>query len=340
MHVFLYEWITGGGLVNEAGRLPASLLVEGSAMVTALAADFAAINGATVTVLRDARLFDLALPDCEIIEIHSAVDRQQELQRLAAAADWTLIVAPEFDGILRSTVTAARNANGRLLNATDDFIALASDKHRTAERLRASGVPAPAGQILEADEEKLPLDFAYPGVLKPRDGAGSQHTLLVSGPGDEPAPYPWQRRLERFCPGRAASVGVLCGDAGMFPLPPCWQHLSADERFTYRGGSTIQEGHLAQRARSLALHALTALPPAHGYVGVDIVLGAAPNGGEDSVIEVNPRVTTSYVGLRAIVEQNLAESMLQVARGEGPTISASDRAVEFSASGVLRPQLW
>ena len=39
MNVFLYEWITGGGLVEESGRLPASLLVEGSAIIAALAAD-------------------------------------------------------------------------------------------------------------------------------------------------------------------------------------------------------------------------------------------------------------------------------------------------------------
>ena len=36
MHVFLYEWITGGGLIRESGSLPQTLLREGSAMAAAL----------------------------------------------------------------------------------------------------------------------------------------------------------------------------------------------------------------------------------------------------------------------------------------------------------------
>jgi predicted ATP-grasp superfamily ATP-dependent carboligase len=336
MHIFLYEWITGGGLVDDAGRLPASLLAEGSAMITALAADFAAIEGSVVTVLRDARLTDLPLNGCKVIEVHASIDRRAEFDRLAATADGTLVVAPEFDGILRATVAQARVATGRSLNASDEFIALTSDKHRTAEHLRAAGIAAPIGRVLEADEEKLPPDFPYPGVLKPLDGAGSQHTLLVYGSGDEPAPYPWPRRLEQFCPGRAASVAVLCGQSRYYPLPPCWQNLSVDGRFTYRGGSTISETDLRERATTLALEALAALPPANGYIGVDLALGAAIDGSEDVVIEVNPRLTTSYVGLRAAVQQNLAQAMLRAASGGDVQITQREAVVEFSADGTVR----
>ena len=40
MHIFLYEWITGGGLVEEPGPLPASMLAEGAAMVTGFGGGF------------------------------------------------------------------------------------------------------------------------------------------------------------------------------------------------------------------------------------------------------------------------------------------------------------
>jgi predicted ATP-grasp superfamily ATP-dependent carboligase len=53
-----------------------------------------------------------------------------------------------------------------------------------------------------------------------------------------------------------------------------------------------------------------------GYVGIDLILGAAPDGAGDSVIEINPRVTTSYIGLRHLCRDNLAEKMLRVAKGE------------------------
>ena len=333
MHVFLHEWITGGGLVDESGRLPISLLAEGSAMVSALAADFLRIDGCQVTVLRDVRLTELPLTGCNIIEVHSSSHKTKEFNRLAAGADWTLVVAPEFDGILRQTVSQVRTVGGRSLNASDGFIAVASDKHRTADCWHRADVPAPLGRLLDADEPKLPADFQYPAVLKPLDGAGSQHTLLVDGHADEPPPYPWRRRLERFCPGRPASVAIVCGDATRQTLPPCWQQLSSDGRFNYRGGSLIREAVLAERASALSLRALAALPPAHGYIGVDLVLGDASDGSDDVAIEVNPRLTTSYVGLRAVMKQNLAQAMLTAAAGDDLQLTAADFGVEFSAEG-------
>ena len=59
MHIFLYEWATGGGLVEEPGPLPASLVREGAAMIGALAADLVRIEGCRVTALRDPRVLQL-----------------------------------------------------------------------------------------------------------------------------------------------------------------------------------------------------------------------------------------------------------------------------------------
>jgi tyramine---L-glutamate ligase len=68
-------------------------------------------------------------------------------------------------------------------------------------------------------------------------------------------------------------------------------------------------------------------------VGGDLILGREPDGSEDCVIEVNPRLTTSFVGLRAAARSNLAEAMLQIAQGEEGNIQFADRAIEFDSSG-------
>jgi tyramine---L-glutamate ligase len=112
MHIFLYEWVTGGGLVESDGRLPASLLAEGSAMISALAADFAALHETQVTVLRDARLTEPQLAGCEVNEIHSSLDLREHFDRIAAQADWSLVVAPEFDGHLQAAVAHVRRVGG------------------------------------------------------------------------------------------------------------------------------------------------------------------------------------------------------------------------------------
>jgi tyramine---L-glutamate ligase len=335
MHVFLYEWVTGGGLMEQPGRLPTSLLAEGSAMISALAADFAAVDGCRVTVLRDMRAADLPLGRCEVVEVQSPSDWREEFERLAAAADWSLVIAPEFDAILRDALNRAREAGARLLNASDEFVAIASNKQSTAERLHAANIPAPDAVIFEAEEEKLPSHFPYPAVLKPLDGAGSQHTLLVTGPHDDPPPYPWPRRLERFYPGRPASVAALSGPAGRRMLQPCWQRLSDDGRFTYEGGALVSVAELARRATALATRALDAMPPALGYIGVDLVLGNDPDGGEDVVIEINPRLTTSYVGLRRAVRENLPHAMVEVAEGRDVELSVRRDAIEFAADGAV-----
>ena len=334
MHLFLYEWTTGGGLISETGQIPPSLLREGTAMASALAADFAKILGCRVTLLRDVRLDTLTFPGCEVIEIQSAGEWREEFNRLAGEADWTLAIAPEFDRILLQTAQRIIDARGRTLNASHEFIALASNKHRTAERLTAAGVPAPRGRLFPEGEEKLPADFSYPAVLKPVDGAGSQDLYVIASHRDEPPSYAWERRLEEFKPGRAASVTAICGPAGPTLLPPCWQRLSDDARLSYQGGALINESALAERASILAKRALDAMPPARGLVGVDLVLGAGAHGDDDAVIEINPRATTSYVGLRQAVDQNLAQVLLSAIEGKQADVTLRHPHIEFADDGT------
>ena len=260
MHVFLYEWITGGGLIREPGQLPPSLLREGAAMARALAADFAKIPGCRVSVLRDVRLDTLPFPGCDVVEIQSLSEWGEDFDRLATEADWSLVVAPEFDRILERTTRRVVAAGGRTLNASPEFIALASNKQHTAERLREEGIAAPHGVIFAEGEAKLPADFAYPAVLKPVDGAGSQDLCIVASHRDEPPSYAWGRRLEEFRPGRSASVAAICGESSTIMLPACTQRLSEDSRLTYLGGALVSEPPLAERASQLAQRALAAMP--------------------------------------------------------------------------------
>ncbi len=332
MHIFLYEWTTGGGLVEEPGALPESFVREGTAMIGALAADLVRIDGCRVTVLRDPRVLHLALPGCEFVDVLSSFSHREEFERLAAEADATIVIAPEFDHILLKSASCVLQSGGRLLSPSSEFVRIAADKQRTCDALAAAGVPVPLGRMLDTDEP-LPADVSYPAVLKPVDGAGSQDTYVVSGPHDAVPAYAWPRRLERFVPGLAASVAVLCGPAGRVPLVPCQQRLSDDGRLRYRGGQLPLAPGLAERAVTLARRALEALPPAVGYVGVDLVLGRDADGSEDYVIEVNPRLTTSYVGLRAAAQTNLAEAMCHVAQGEPVEVTSNGRHVEFDSDG-------
>ncbi|MEO8009008.1 MAG: methane monooxygenase/ammonia monooxygenase subunit A, partial [Betaproteobacteria bacterium] len=101
--------------------------------------------------------------------------------------------------------------------------------------------------------------------------------------------------LFRLPIGATASIGLLRGPAGTFALPACAQRIKDDGRFEYLGGIAPIATDLAARARRLALASAAVMPTWTGYIGLDLVLGAADDGSEDFVIEVNPRLTTSYV---------------------------------------------
>jgi predicted ATP-grasp superfamily ATP-dependent carboligase len=333
MHIFLYEWATGGGLVEESGGLPSSLLREGAAMIGALVSDIVKIQDFRVTALRDPRALQLTLPHATLVDVLSQSSHWEEFERLTTTADATMIIAPEFDKILWNAARYVVNCGGRLLSPSPEFIRITGDKQQTCRALASAGVPMPHGTVLQGDEPLPPNFNFYPAVLKPVDGAGSQDTYLVTSPHDALPAYAWPRRLEGFVPGLAASVAVLCGPTCRVPLAPCRQRLSDDGRFRYLGGELPLAWGLAERASRLAERAVAALPPAVGYVGVDLVLGSDPTGAEDVVIEVNPRLTTSYVGLRAAAKSNLAQAIWNVANGETVNVEFAERPIEFDACG-------
>lgn len=309
-----------------------SLLREGRAMAVAIAEDFLSA-GFRVLMLRDSRLPANALadrPGLHVREVGTAFEERQAYLELVNAADWSLLIAPETDGVLFDRAATAIQAGARLLSPIPEFISIAAEKTQTLQRLCGRGVPVPRGVTLAA-AAVLPQDFPYPAVRKPIDGAGSCGVEWIADAKAPPVCYP--ARLEQYCPGRAASVAMICGSKAIIPLPACAQRL---ESFAYQGGETPLAPELACRAERLALSALSALPVTTGYVGIDLVLGDAADGSEDVVIEVNPRLTTSYIGLRVACRDNLAMAMVQAAEGRIGRCRFDSRRVVFDADGTWR----
>ncbi len=330
LEVFVFEFVTGGGFL-DVPQPPPSLLAEGRAMLRAVLEDFCRLPRVNVTVTSDHR-FPLEVPDCRVSEVSTIPLCQRAFAGLAGRADWTVVIAPEFDGLLQQYAHSALAAGGRLLGPSPECIEIASDKQQTADRLRSAGVPVPEGVRLQPGAE-LPDRFPYPAVLKRLDGAGS---LDICGIADAAAaavhgPVSMASRLERFVTGTPASVAVLCGPQGRQALVPCRQQISDDGRFLYQGGITPLQGDFADRAQQLAVDAIACLPGPMGYLGVDLVLGDEAAG--DVVIEINPRLTTSYVGLRAVYPHNLAQAMWTVAEGGRVELLPSGKCVAFDASG-------
>jgi predicted ATP-grasp superfamily ATP-dependent carboligase len=104
--------------------------------------------------------------------------------------------------------------------------------------------------------------------------------------------------VQEYVNGLAASVSLISNGKKAVALSLIKQQItlaSAEFESCYAGGCVPLEHPMKARALSLAEHLVESCPGLRGYVGVDVILA------DDNVyiVDVNPRLTTSYVGLHA-----------------------------------------
>jgi predicted ATP-grasp superfamily ATP-dependent carboligase len=287
---------------------PGSRVREADMMVRALIRDLHEVPGLAVHTTRDHRLPGIA--HAATIVIAPGDDPLTSFDRGLAAADAAWIIAPETGGELERLSRRVVQAGVRLLGSSPGAVAVAASKHATAECLSTAGLPV-IPTFLVADE--LPL---YPGrwVVKPDDGAGAEATIrcwdaeaaqeMLS---DGLVAQPW-------IGGDSLSLSLLCHESSTTLMSINRQEISiADDRVSLAGivvnAFGDRDGFFAELGRLVA----AAIPGLHGYVGVDLILSE----GAPSILEVNPRVTTSYCGLRAARGINPAALLLRAIDGGG-----------------------
>ena len=301
-----------------------TLRTEGLAMMTALVKDFSEIPNVEVVSTLDDRLTSVIPSLFELdnvyLETISVSSHLSTFERLCHTSDCVLVIAPESCGILEQMTRAAADRGARLLSPDLETVSLFGNKQKTAAWLESHNIPTTIGTEGNslADFQDLKDEFSFPAVLKPVDGAGSMDLRMVRTL-DELQQLKWRDhgsyRLESFVPGIPASVSVLLGNSSHHPiiLHPCQQLLRSDT-LEYQGGRLLPHGEFCRRAMALADRVASEiakrLPDSRGYLGIDMVLGDGSEGSVDRVIEINPRMTTSYVGLRAATNQNLANAIL------------------------------
>jgi len=300
--------------------------------------------------MRDAIVADLRRLPGVVVEI---VERRRFFRGALRRADAALVIAPETRGILARLSRAVEDEGCRLLGPSAGAVRLAADKLGTARCLQAAGVLAPRTEAVRFASARRSLRaWPVPFVVKPRDGCGCQGVVVVPGRREIDHAIRSVRRATRradflvqeYVRGQDASVSVIAA-GGLLTLGLNRQRLRGGRTPAYAGGETFYPHRLAPAAAAAARAAVAAFsaacPGVRGYVGVDLVLGDS----EATVIEINPRLTTSYVGLRLSVEENIAGLIIGAALGRAlPERVTVRRRCRFRADGntalmiALRPQ--
>lgn len=306
MNLFVFEMVTGGGL---AGRpLPPGLAQEGDLMLSALLRDLRDVPDARVTTSRDPRLPPHPIPRVAAIAPAPGEDPWALFARGANAADAAWPVAPETGGALERLARRTLAIGKSLVGTRPEAVRLTASKWETARVLDAAGIPSVP--TFAAGERLPPLGGGW--VVKPDDGAGCGGVVTVpdwraaagrlTGDDQKLVAQPW---IE----GCALSLSLLCceGQATLLSCNRQHVHLAGGRPALHAitvNALRDSEGRYARLAGRVA----AAIPGLWGYVGVDLVLSADG----PVVLEINPRLTTSYCGLRAAVGVNVAALVLDL----------------------------
>lgn len=304
--MLVYEFLSAGALVaGVSAQEQAELRAQGMAMRDAMLADLCALPGLRVACV----VGDTGGPEVAGIEALAARPGEPHaglLRRAAQEGAGIWAVAPETGGELEALARAVPAA--RWLGCTPEAIALAASKSATCRHLTPRGIAVP----------EAPPHAPGAWVVKPDDGAGATDTRRHASFAAAQADAQQRMRrgtsctLEPWIDGEALSLSLCCreGEAQLFSINR--QQIEVDAQGTVhflgvQAAAIEPRSERGTRLAALAHEVSRALPGLRGFVGIDLVWHAQRG---PVVIEVNPRLTTAYVGLSGRLGFNVARHLL------------------------------
>jgi predicted ATP-grasp superfamily ATP-dependent carboligase len=314
LKILIYEYFSSGAggahALEKDGFAIADALLRDLSRIPAL--ELITVLSKAVTKTRPAGFLG------ERIAIRSGGESEDGFREALAQCDSALIIAPETRGI-SARLTGIAESMTKLLGSSQEAVALAGDKAATARLWEGGALPMPRWAILE--RAGLPKGFSFPVIVKPVRGAGGEGVRIIRSPAQLEAWIAYQKDMEaeRFLvqelvSGEAVSVSCFVRDGKAEPLCLNLQHIGAEDTPVFLGVTVPYRHRLAKQAMELAGRACGMIPGLKGLVGVDLILG--PEG--PVVLEINPRPTFAYLGLRRAASRNLAELLLACSEEASP----------------------
>jgi predicted ATP-grasp superfamily ATP-dependent carboligase len=352
LRLIVYEHISGGGCIGQP--IPPSVLSEGFGMLRTIVSDFKKA-GHEVTILVDERLTKLKSPieADHIIPVSYPQEHKKLLRNAAKTNDAIYVIAPETGDTLHSLVKLAERTGKVSLNCESSAIQKVSDKTVLYETLKKNGLPTPKTIVLKIADDlsefkrAIKRTLSYPVVVKPADGVSCGGLSIVNEDAQvrkavaKIKAESKEKRfiIQEFVEGEAASVSLLAArgiELGISLNKQTIKLASPEAISRYEGGIVPFNHPLKQEAFATAEKTAESFSGLAGYVGVDLVL--AEN--KPFVIDVNPRLTTSYIGLCKIADFNIAQASVDcVLKRKLPAKPESHGYVYFSKTEAPKPTI-
>jgi tyramine---L-glutamate ligase len=278
---------------------------EGALMRDALLRDLSELKY-EISSSVDARL---RMPEncAECVVVQADDDVWQIWKAQIRASDAVFIIAPETDGTLHYLTQMAGLESALVLGCGLASIAITSDKMATYLALEAAGIAT----IPTYTFENWPKSH-WIWLAKPNDGAGCSDTACFNNADD--LQY-WIERndkqlthvIQAYQPGDAASISCVMKKGKVHVLSCNTQEIEINNHMvSYKGGIVNGMREHWQAFELVANQVAKALPDLAGYVGIDVIV----DNDEVIVVEINPRLTTSYIALHEATGKNPAELII------------------------------
>ncbi len=279
MKILLAEYAVGAG-IDE-------FMLEGKAMLAALVRSFVACGHEALYPTAGVKLD----AGCAV----KVASFEESIAKLSKECDAALVIAP--DDVLGGLTGHLEN-NTINLGCPPACVRLCADKLECTQTLEKEKIPVP--QTIGSGE--------YEGdyVIKPRFGCASEGIYRS-----------YKGKLKEgfiatgFIEGEHLSVSLITGRTQLC-LTVNRQLIDVGEKISYKGGVVPYYCDRSGEVIETAKKAVKILG-CRGYAGVDIVLGDKPY-----VVDVNPRPTTSIIGICRVIGTEIAELILKSRFGELP----------------------
>ncbi len=327
--IFIFEFVSGGGY-NQVD-IPSSLFSEAYAMLRATIEDFFKL-GFQITTLLDIRIEFLS--QYLKADITKLVNKNDDYIKIytecVKKSSYCFIIAPEFSNILYNLTKIAKDNKKTVLSIDLEGIWLGTSKLKTYNFFLENKVNTPQTYAIPF-KKKFDLEFVLqkfdtlgcPIIIKPEDGVGSESIFYFETKAqiihffedsNEKLDISRNFILQEYIDGEDLSVSIINGVSSKKPEAMNQIILSINAQSIkfkdpandsiYLGGFTPVVDYEFLKDRLEKILKSMDLSSFRGYFGIDFIKKA-----DNSIffIEINPRLTTSYIGIRNILGYNPLE---------------------------------
>ena len=293
MKIFVFEYVSAGGLGDTR------LLTEGYAMLKSVCGSLSAAGHEVYTLLCP-RISKLGIrPPADKIETRSS---PWDMEKILPHVDACIPIAP--DDVLYD-LTRMIETDTMLIGSPSKSVSSCSNKDVTykfvSRMSRYFEVPEYESLPLEADPIiEYCNEMGFPVVIKPVDGTGCEGISVIESKEEIPdavkkvSDVSMAKELiaQKFCEGEHMSCSIICSKSRVLPISMNSQRIRISSRISYLGGISpypcVHKEEIFEESKRIVQKL-----GLFGFVGIDLVV----SGDRIYFMEINPRVTTSFIAL-------------------------------------------